>query len=75
MMENILPSLSERVQYNCHITDATHAGQYTLCIYLLKMREYFRWETGRGFNSPINKEQLGQWLIEREGLWLDTLVP
>ena len=71
MMENILPSLSERVQYNCHITDATHAGQYTLCIYLLKMREYFRWETGRGFNSPINKEQLGQWLIEREGLWLD----
>ncbi|MDX2507407.1 MAG: hypothetical protein QNL62_23425 [Gammaproteobacteria bacterium] len=70
-MKNILATLSERVQHNCHITDATHAGQYTLCIYLLKMREYFRWETGRGFDSPIDKEQLGQWLIEREGLWLD----
>jgi hypothetical protein len=62
--------LQEAVQFNCHITDAKHAGQYTLCIYLLKMREYFRWENQLSFQNTINKEQLGQWLSQRESLWL-----
>ena len=71
MSESILSFLSQRVQHNCHITDASHAGQYTLCVYLLKMREFFRWEIGQAFNSGIDKEQLGQWIVEREALWLD----
>jgi hypothetical protein len=32
------------VQKNCHISDAQYAGDYTLCIFLLKMREFYRWE-------------------------------
>ncbi len=35
--------LISQVQHNCDISDANHAGNYTLCIYLLKMREYYRW--------------------------------
>lgn len=71
MSKNVLSSIREQVQYNCHITDATYAGQYTLCVYLLKMREFFRWEIGQEFNSIIDKEKLGQWIVERESLWLD----
>lgn len=57
------------VQHNCHISDALHARNYSLCIYLLKMREFYRWEQGFPFRAPLAKEQLGSWLSERETLW------
>jgi hypothetical protein len=34
--------LRDSVQRNCHLADAEHARDYSLCIYLLKMREYYR---------------------------------
>jgi len=57
------------VQHNCHISDALHARNYSLCIYLLKMREFYRWEQGFPFRAPLPKEPLGAWLSERESLW------
>jgi len=57
------------VQHNCHIADARHAGDYTLCVYLLKMREYFRWERGYAYEARLPQEEIGQWLREREALW------
>jgi hypothetical protein len=57
------------VQKNCNISDAVHAGDYTLCVYLLKMREYFRWEKGYAFSAPLPNSDVGSWLKEREQLW------
>jgi len=64
--------LSRTVQLNCHIADSQHAGDYTMCVYLLKMREYFRWEKGYHYTDKLPSEHLGTWLSERESLW-DTL--
>ncbi len=64
-------SLRHAVQCNCHISDARHAGDYSLCIYLLKMREYFRWEHGIGLTETLPREEVGSWLSEREALWDD----
>ncbi len=64
-----LAGLVSDVQHNCHISDALHARNYSLCIYLLKMREFYRWEQGYPFRAPLPKEQLGSWLCEREALW------
>ncbi len=64
-------SLCETVQHNCNISDARHASNYTLCTYLLKMREYFRWENGYRFNQALPQEVIGPWLTEREQLWED----
>jgi len=61
--------LGEIVQHNCHISDALHARNYSLCIYLLKMREFYRWEQGFAFRDPLPKEPLGEWLTSREQLW------
>lgn len=63
--------LAKTVQRNCHIADAKHGADYTLCIYLMKMREYYRWEQGLGFKDRIPKDDVGDWLVEREGLWND----
>ena len=61
--------LAETVQKNCHIADARHGADYTLCIYLMKMREYYRWEQGFEFSDALSKDGVGDWLVEREALW------
>ena len=61
--------LAASVQQNCHISDAQFAGNYTLCIFLLKMREYFRWEQGIPLSQPLPKTVLGEWLTAREEKW------
>jgi len=66
--EELMPILSV-VRTNCHITDALHATDYTLCVYLLKMREYYRWEHEIPLNAPIPKEALSSWVTGREALW------
>jgi len=72
-MANTSDTLSRQlrkvVQHNCHISDALYARNYSLCIYLLKMREFYRWEQGFAFRDPLPKGPLGEWLTGREQLW------
>ena len=67
-----LKQLVDTIQYNCHIADARYAGDYTLCVYLLKMREMYRWEQGIGFKTMLTTDDVGDWLTEREGVWDDV---
>jgi len=60
------------VQKNCHISDAQYAGDYTLCIFLLKMREFYRWENQIPFTGALPREAVGKWMQEREQLWEDV---
>ena len=61
--------LVETVQHNCHLSDAHYARDYSLCIYLLKMREFYRWEHGIPFGETLPKNELGEWLTAREKHW------
>lgn len=63
--------LADAVQHNCHISDARYGGDYSLCIYLMKMREYYRWEQGLPLGVPLEKDAVGEWLQAREQLWED----
>lgn len=40
-----------------------------MCVYLLKMREYFRWEKGYAFQDKLPDGDVGDWLREREHFW------
>lgn len=66
---SLMSNLTKAVQQNCHIADASHAGDYTLCIYLLKMRELFRWEHKESFSTNLANNTVGRWLRQREELW------
>lgn len=68
-MHDKLQPLLTAVQRNCHISDARHAGDYTLCVYLLKMREYFRWEKSYAFRDSLPDGDVGDWLKQREHFW------
>ena len=65
--------LAQAVQLNCDIADSRFAGDYTLCVYLLKMREFYRWEQGLDFGDPLPGPQVGAWLSQRESYW-DSLT-
>ncbi|MDX5152088.1 MAG: hypothetical protein R3188_06395 [Acidiferrobacterales bacterium] len=62
-------SLISTVQHNCHISDARYAGNYTMCIFLLKMREFYRWENDIALTAPMPRAEIGDWLVERENTW------
>lgn len=68
--------LQYTVQQNCHISDAQYAGHYSLCVFLLKMREFYRWEHEIALTDPLPREDVGNWLTAREQSWenLETSV-
>jgi len=64
-------TLNQCVQHNCNLADAKHAGNYTLCTYLMKMREFCRWDLGYSLSDKLPKEEVGEWVSQREALWED----
>ena len=68
-MTRDLDGLVAAVRTNCHISDAQHAGDLTLCTYLLEMRELYRWERGIALGAPVPQAEVGAWIAEREALW------
>ena len=71
-MTKLLPaSLIAAVQTNCHIADARHATDLSLCNFLLQMRELYRWEQGLPLGAALPRDAVGAWLAEREAQWAD----
>lgn len=61
----------EVVQTNCHIADARHAREMSMCNYLLGMRELYIWEHEFPPSRPLVKADLSNWLTQRELFWED----
>ncbi len=64
-----LGAIVSAVQKNCHISDAQYAADLTLCTFLLKMRELYRWENEIPLTREMPKRDVGDWMSERERYW------
>lgn len=64
-------ALRDAVQTNCHIADARHAQDLSLCTFLLQMREFHRWERGLRLDAPLVRAEIGAWIARREALWTE----
>ncbi len=62
-------ALIRSVQHNCDVADAHYAGHETLCIYLLKMRDYYRWAEQVPLDRPVDRHVLGDWISAKESRW------
>lgn len=71
MVESLVEQLRSEVQRNCHIADARHAADLGMCTYLMRMREYYRWEKGLPLGERLENDAVGDWLAEREALWAE----
>lgn len=64
--------LTEVVQANCDIADARSAAEMTLCVYLLQMREFYRWARGLPFEAVLARAEVGEWIAARERRWAEV---
>jgi len=64
-----LGAIVSAVQKNCDISDAQFAADLTLCTFLLKMRELYRWEHEIPLTQEMPKCEVGDWMNERERFW------
>lgn len=62
-------ALVTAVQRNCDIADARHGGELPMCVYLLQMRELYRWETQLPPGAAPPRAELGDWIAQRERHW------
>jgi hypothetical protein len=65
-MTSEMDDLAAFVQKNCDVSDARHAGDATMCIYLLRMREHYKWVSGAPPGASIDHKTLGAWIASRE---------
>lgn len=40
-----------------------------MCTFLMKMREYYRWENELPYSCNLPREEVGDWLVQREKDW------
>jgi hypothetical protein len=64
-----IQTLTSQVKKNCNISDAHYWGWYSVCGLLLRLRELFRAERGIKLWEGIQREEISQWIEERENLW------
>ena len=64
-----LKQLSDVVQFNCDVADANHAGNYTMCTYLLKMRELYRWSESIDQSDKLLTGAVSDWVEQKEAYW------
>jgi hypothetical protein len=61
--------ITRQVQHNCDVSDARHAGTYSICGLALRLRDLYKWDQGL---PPWKEHEAGQvleWIGRREALW------
>lgn len=64
-----IDTLRKAVQLNCDLSDREFAADYTICIYLIRMREYYRWSQGISPIEPLAQDALLEWITATESRW------
>ncbi len=65
----VLETVIKNVVHNCNISDARHAGYYSVCGLALRLRDLYKWEKGLAPWVEDESSKVLEWIGEREGLW------
>ncbi len=63
--------LARQVQANCNISDAIHAGVFSICGLALRMRDLYKWEKCLPPWKEKAEEDILDWIGRREDAWDD----
>lgn len=63
--------LADQVQANCDISDAIHAGVFSICGLALRMRDLYKWEKRLPPWKEKAEEDILDWIGRREDVWDD----
>jgi hypothetical protein len=58
-----------QVLHNCDISDATHAGLYSICGLALRLRDLYKWENGLQPWEEKESAEVLEWIGAKEEAW------
>lgn len=62
--------IASQVKHNCNISDARYWGFYSPCGLLMRLRDLYKAEKGIKPWDRVRNEEIGEWIGERERLWM-----
>ena len=62
-----------QVLHNCDVSDARHAGLYSVCGLAMRLRDLFKWANGLPCWQEAEADRVLAWIGEKEALW-ETLA-
>lgn len=62
-------ALVRQVRRNCDISDARHAGLYSICGLALRLRDLYKWQQGLNPWEEHDSKRVLAWIGDKEDLW------
>jgi hypothetical protein len=66
-----IESIVDQVLHNCEISDAQHAGLYSICGLALRLRDLFKWEKRLPPWKEKEAVEVLEWIGEKELRWAE----
>lgn len=64
-----IDDLKRQILHNCMISDARHAGHYSICGLALRLRDLYKWEHHLPPWREPRSEEILEWIGVREEMW------
>ena len=68
-----IEKLTNQVLYNCDISDASHAGLYSICGLALRLRDLYKWENRLPPWEEKDTAEILDWIGVKEERWEDVV--
>ncbi len=64
-----IDDLTRQVLHNCNISDAYHAGMFSICGLALRLRDLYKWENGLPAWEESDAAEVLDWIEAKENKW------
>ena len=61
--------ITRQVLHNCNISDAYHAGMFSICGLALRLRDLYKWENGLPVWEESDAAEVLEWIEAKENKW------
>ena len=64
-----IDDITHQVLHNCDISDAYHAGMFSICGLALRLRDLYKWEKGLPAWEESDSSEVLEWIEAKENKW------
>ena len=64
-----IDEITHQILHNCEISDAHHAGMFSICGLALRLRDLYKWEKGLPPWEERDSAEVLEWIEARENKW------
>ena len=64
-----IDDITRQILHNCDISDAYHAGMFSICGLALRLRDLYKWEKGLPAWEESDSAEVLEWIESKENKW------